>query len=840
MATKTKTPGSNEKVTSLEIKPHYTTGDPLNPTSEELIATWSWNYANTASFEYTWEYTVKDVWINASSGTTDVNHKNALYTPPESAIKVRFSVKPVSKTYLKNNKETNYWTISSYTKKAYTIPRYDAVQLDPPTVEVELNGRDLTLSTQYDDENAMAIEYQLIDDSTMTVFTTVRSSLFYGKASYMITVPADHKFRARCRAIGGDSKHYNSEWSSYSSEVITPPENVIIYRIIASSDTSVKILVNDSATATTYEINYAENIEYFGDSNQVSSVTITVENGDHVISHAKPYAARTIIVGGLPAGSHLYFRVKASNDSGSSAWSNIADCSIGSKPNAPTIWSSEYTAVIGNPVILYWTHNATDGSNETNAKLTISATTVRHKDGMESLKNYVIEIPSEIQNEEINTFSYVFYPDAFTGDELSDVIEIKWSCQTKGIYDEYSPVSVINTIKFYPKPEILLRFGKTNKWYWDFLDLTNGNIYTTNGEIKDYYEEDPFVLSSFPLYIEAQVLPLINNRPIECFLRIYAEDTYQTLNHIGETIWVTKNTELYSTTLTSLGNEIQQLYLMFITAKDVILENNQRYCFYTRIVTENGLLAETEKYFTVDFEESEFSLNAEISYDPENVSTYIQPYCVVEDDEIVEGVFLSVYRKNFDGSFVEVASEIDNTLNTTVVDPHPTLKKVLYRIAAYSIFSGKMTFTDLVGYPIPETAIVIQWDEAWSSFESEEPGAFTEPVQSLSILKLPYNIDTSESNALDATIVEYIGRKHPVSYYGTQVGQKLSLKSDIDAEDLETLYQLRRLAVWPGDVYIREPSGNGYHAQISVSFSTTHTNVVIPVSIEVTRVEGGV
>ena len=43
-----------------------------------------------------------------------------------------------------------------------------------------------------------------------------------------------------------------------------------------------------------------------------------------------------------------------------------------------------------------------------------------------------------------------------------------------------------------------------------------------------------------------------------------------------------------------------------------------------------------------------------------------------------------------------------------------------------------------------------------------------------------------------------------------------------------------------GDVYVREPSGSGYWANIKVSFSQAHKEVVIPVTLELTRVEGGV
>ena len=63
---------------------------------------------------------------------------------------------------------------------------------------------------------------------------------------------------------------------------------------------------------------------------------------------------------------------------------------------------------------------------------------------------------------------------------------------------------------------------------------------------------------------------------------------------------------------------------------------------------------------------------------------------------------------------------------------------------------------------------------------------------------------------------------------------------EIDKEDEETLYALRRLAIWMGDVYVREPSGSGYWANVSVSFSQTHCELTIPVNLSITRVAGGV
>ena len=112
-----------------------------------------------------------------------------------------------------------------------------------------------------------------------------------------------------------------------------------------------------------------------------------------------------------------------------------------------------------------------------------------------------------------------------------------------------------------------------------------------------------------------------------------------------------------------------------------------------------------------------------------------------------------------------------------------------------------------------------------------------DPIYSGSILELPYNIKTSESNSKDISLVEYIGRSHPVSYYGTQRGSKASWNTEIDKRDKVTLNLLRILDVWPGDVYVREPNGTGYKASISVSFSIDYDSLVIPITIDVTHVE---
>ena len=173
-----------------------------------------------------------------------------------------------------------------------------------------------------------------------------------------------------------------------------------------------------------------------------------------------------------------------------------------------------------------------------------------------------------------------------------------------------------------------------------------------------------------------------------------------------------------------------------------------------------------------------------------------------------------------------------------MTDPHPALDFARYRIVAISEATGAVSYYDLPSYPVKEIAVVIQWDEAWRDYESSEH-SLAEPLWSGSLLKLPYNIDISDDYSMDVSLIKYIGRDHPVAYYGTQRGESSSWKVEIPKYDKETLFAIRRLAIWPGNVYVREPSGTGYWANITVSFSQKYLETVIPIQFNVTRVAGG-
>lgn len=208
--------------------------------------------------------------------------------------------------------------------------------------------------------------------------------------------------------------------------------------------------------------------------------------------------------------------------------------------------------------------------------------------------------------------------------------------------------------------------------------------------------------------------------------------------------------------------------------------------------------------------------------------------------EVTPNIELAIYRKDANGGYITIAEHIDNAVQSsdsavTFRDPHPSFNSCVYRIVATNTENGAIGYVDITEN-LPESSVVIQWDETWNDVVETEEGEIFEG----SILELPANIDLSDTNSMDVNFANYIGRSRPVTYYGTQKGEKPTIKCEFDASDDEKLSLLRRLMMYPGDVYIREPSGLGYWANVVVSYSKNHIELTIPVTLTITPVEGGI
>lgn len=480
-------------------------------------------------------------------------------------------------------------------------------------------------------------------------------------------------------------------------------------------------------------------------------------------------------------------------------------------------------------------------------------------ESIEDVKN----ISGDMSFYELNTNTY------------GDGATIGWKVRTSGVLKEngeyvYSDPSTERTFNIYSQPRIE-------------LNMTN-----QNGDSIDLVE-------SFPFHIYAYSGPL-NQKPIMYQVSITANDTYEAADNVGNIRTIYAGEQVYSKHFNP--SEINPYELLLeLSAGDVALENNIDYTLTCTVAMNSGLTGTGAYDFSVEWTEKRYEPNAEIGVDDIAYTASIRPYCeyfpyykvlydpvnetytntkeeipmieeatvvsnaytdtgeevneysvegikayfcISNESQIVDDVILSVYRRDFDGNFVEIASGIDNNGGVIVTDPHPALDYARYRIVATQQDTGMVSYCDIPEYPIGGTAIIIQWDESWTEFTADSNDELVESPWTGSMLKLPYNISVSDSYSKDSSLINYIGRKHPVAYYGTQVGQTSSWSTVIPAYDTETLNGLRRLAIYQGNAYVREPSGSGYWADVKVSFNQSYNDLTIPVSLSITRVEGGV
>lgn len=813
-------------------------------TDNTLFATWSWNKSNTESYKVAWTYATGDgVAFNGSLSTVTVDDdypslaRQSTYSIPNNATKVQFKVKPISKTYKKNDVETKYWEAEWSDVKTWTV----ATPLGTPdTPNVEIDKFKLTASLDnIDIDGATHIEFQVIKDNASSKFAIKKASIRTGHASYVFTVSAGSQYKVRCRAYNDNNKTY-SDWSNYSSNkgtIPSAPESITDIR--ALSETSVYISWSAVANATGYGIEYTTKKIYFDSSTEVKSMSVT-----DVTTHAE--------VTGMETGEEYFFRVKATNEQGDSGWSEIKSVVIGDAPSAPTTWSSTTTAIVGNPVTLYWVHNASDGSSQTYAELElyIGDTLEEH-----TVKN------SEDEDEKDKTSQWTLDTSSYV-----EGTSVKWRVRTAGVTKEYGEWSVQRTIDIYAPATLELS-----------ITDVNGNEIDT--------------LTSYPFYVKGIAGPK-TQAPIGYHLAIKSNEIYETVDNVGNSKIINKDEEVYSKYFDTSMSLLAEL-----SAGSIDLENNVEYTVVCTVSMNSGLTAEANKSFTVNWVEESYIPNAEIGIDEDTMTANIRPYCedgklvyyqvtlesdvytktstvlesvwgelltntvtttgervydgmtangetvyycIVEEKTPVTDVLLSVYRREFDGSFTELATGLDSAKTTTITDPHPALDYARYRIVATTKATGSVGYYDPPGYPVGGKAVIIQWDEDWSSFETSEEAELEQPPWSGSMLKLPYNIDVSDTHSPDISLIEYAGRSHPVSYYGTQLGTSAAWSLEIEKDDKETLYGLRRLARWMGDVYVREPSGSGYWASITVSFSQKHCELTIPVTLNISQVEGGV
>lgn len=747
-------------------------------TDSTIFATWTFTRGNVEDYSVMWYYDTGDnVWFVGNDGNEE--HEQSIYNAPTNAKRVKFKVKPNSQKRTVNGSETVYWNGSWSTEKIFN---FDDAPIAPdvppvPTVTVDKYNLLATLDN-ISDPRADTIEFQVVKDDSF-VYSNGVSSIITGHVTYSLAIDAGSKYKVRCRAIGKNGM--KSDWSDYSSNassIPSTPSGIIALR--GTSATSIYISWSKVESAKTYDIEYTTERKYFDGSDSVQSIT-----GVTTTTYEKT---------GLESGKEYFFRVRAVNDQGSSSWCEIKSVIIGKDPTAPTTWSSSTTVITGEELILYWVHNSEDGSSQTYSQLELIV------NGVKETFNIKNDRPEEDKDKttsyEIDTSKYI------------EGTKIQWRVRTAGITLAYGDWSIQRVIDVYAPATLVLKL----------MDKDNNVIDK---------------LKSFPLRVSATAGPNTQT-PTGYHVTIVSEDSYDTTDAIGNYKRINRGDTIYSKYF-----DIRTMLKVDLSAGDIDLENNMNYTVHCTVSMNSGLTANRTAPISVAWTDEMYEPNAEIGINRDNMTTQIRPFCIDENNDLIEGITLSVYRREFDGSFTMIGENLANTGSTFVVDPHPALDYARYRIVATSIETGAVSFNDIPGYPVSEKSVIIQWDERWSTFDSSLSDENAEPAWTGSMLKLPYNIDVSDNSSVDVEHVNYIGRKRPVSYYGTHVNETATWNVVIEADDKDTLYAIRRLAIWTGNVYVREPSGSGYWASISVSFSQKHRDLTIPVSFDITRVEGG-
>ena len=815
-------------------------------TDRTFFGTWSWSRDNTAHFEIRWFYGTGDkAKFTGNSSTVewlDNAQPQSIYTAPENATYVSFQVKPIAKTHKVNNSDVYYWTAQWSTEQFYYMNNLPPVTPPAPTVTME----DYTLKVEVNNikDDTDEIEFQIIQNDSK-IYKTGKSKVTKSIAKYSCSVSPGYVYKVRCRAIrtiSSNNKRY-SDWTGYSTNMNTKPSMPTqINDIRAVSETAITLTWNEATTAESYDIEYAVRLDYLGASN----ASTTINN----------ITSPRYTITGLSSGEKYFVRVRAVNPQGTSDWTEAKSIILGVVPAAPTTWSSTSTVTVGEEMKLYWMHNAKDGSKESKAEL-----------------KYIVNNQPEVIKEVIKTnvsddVSYYYLPTS----SYTEGASIKWSVRTAGITGEYGPWSVTRTISIYAHPSLSLVVSD---------DGLNTRSLTR--------------ITKYPFYIKAESGPN-SQKPIGYHFSIVSKNSYETMDEHGTIKMIIEGQEIYS----NFMDVNDRIILLTMTPSDVNLENNVEYRLTCTVTMDSGLTEEEYVDFRVSLDDATYYPAAEILFDTNTLSASIRPYCTYtpylfyqvtfdtstgiytrtttlidplegtsvdnalttqEDlvfvgvnsssetiyfavvssnrEYLVENVTLSVYRKEYDGRFVEIAKDISNLDNLYVTDPHPSLDLATYRVVATDTTNGSISYTDIPGYPVGIKSVIIQWDETWGDLEIIGEDPTDEISWAGSMLKLPYNIDVSDSNEKDVSLIEYIGRSHPVSYYGTQLGVTSTWHMEIPKTDKNTLYGLRLLAIYTGDVYVREPSGSGYWANISVSYEQKHRELTIPITLTIKRVEGG-
>lgn len=827
----------------------------------------TWDFKETTKYfdcyEVQWMYKTTrygsttialDNWIMEEAKSVKKGTKFSSFSIPNNAIQIGVRVRALGTKKSGKRRWTGVWssviTYNTEVKNNIKVPDDPEITQNSDYTSFQLSVKD------YKDDSAglaNAILFQIqYTASGGTKVTADTGNPTYNSTSLIVPFTATNKMAAcwykaspgvkyNVRAAGayyktsGSTKILvgHSDWTKWSDDFYARPSKPTAFTTTVLSPSIVKTVITKYEASNTFlngqAIKMKHDFQFLGLLDGFNYADLSkddIGSFAKVIASGEGVESNTYIFSGIQLGAYKGYvvrvRTKHPNDDKicSDWYTDNKNISIGKEPDAPTIWSQKSYISPEDNIALYWAHNASDGGIEKAAKIQWKYDTEANFHTITISNSLSMEEDTESHYMMLNGDTYTnkkAIPDSagFISNSVSDSKIIKWRVSTSSVSDKWSPWSNERELYCFEKPK----------------------CYLTSDDIDDGGE-----VTALPLKCTVSYTPTTQTVTVLSWA-ILSEGGGQTVGDDGRFVTYEDGQTIVSNTFYG-PDFVDGTLELNIDYDSVAFVDGQRYTLKVTLYTTAGMECSDSLDFIFNPEDGELydiSINNEF-YDTRTKVYTFYPNVIGEDEEPLEGYHIKVYRINYDDSLTLLPTETDSgEYSAFIYDPHPTIGTSRYRIIATDKETGYRIFIDHE-VEIADSGIIIQWDEHWfsrydNSYDAETILASAN-MGTQSMLVLPYNVTASYSNNKDVVMVEYIGRKHPVAYCGTQLGESMTLSSVITRDDTDSLEAIRRLNNFMGSCYIREPGGEGFNAIVKITHSISYNGLTIPINIEATRVEG--
>lgn len=779
----------------------------------DLYAQWKFAKAGNASgFEVDWEYwdgTRCDLtaaqkkagkpgdpmWMPGSSSTVSVETAEVgdgwyrtTYSAPERAIMARVRVMPVSKsrsvtvsvtkTYKKGRlvKTTNNTASKPYfTAKWSGRVSHDfrSDRIAAPTVEAELaeNGLTVLVTVEGDDPDATYCDVEVCTLAGGEYSKAVGKSdqPFSGEGTWSFTLAAGTSYHARARLKSPTmASKATSEWAY--DQVATRPPTPGDPEARATGADSASVSWAASALATSYTVQHIAGAEPAFDTDPEAVDEVEISSGT------------LYTPSGLEAGTTHWFRVRAENASGESGWSGVCSCTVATAPEAPTVLDCAASYMDGGTARIRWAHNSTDGSGQTAGQVELSYS------GENAPSEGTVVDVGAVQALDLD----------LTG--VGDGTAVTFRVRTKGVRDEWSPWSGTKSFLVYAQPALAC------------------SIYQPDGAGGWAALSDESPLAAFPIRVVLDPSGGGNN-PVGYDVAIVCTLAADVMDPSGRMATAAVGSAAWQGHYTTSADP----FAVEVGAGECALADGGAYELRATVAMASGLRADADPPgFAVAFDVDMAQPSATVTFDPDYLTADVVPACHVLDPdtgeetaELRDGTSLAVYRVEQDGGLVCLARNVVNDGAATVTDPHAPFGECWYHVVATDEATGVSTAADFSDESLHDSC-TIQWAEAWRP--AGDGG--TRYDYEGSMLDGFFNMSFDQDVSPTAEAVRYAGRRRPVHYYdGIALEESASYALQFERADSDTMALARALSAWPGDAYVREPTGTGYWARVRCRIS---------------------